>query len=73
MNKKNNVNEMKIRLIKKITYKGPVKDAPEDYDYWKTRSPKERIAAVEFLRESSYGSVKPRLQRVYRITKRKKS
>jgi len=64
---------MEFRLVKKITYKGPVKDAPEDYDYWKTRSHEERIAAVEFLRQSLYGTVKPRLQRVYRIIKRERS
>jgi len=64
---------MEFRLVKKITYKGPVKDAPKDYDYWKTRSHEERIAAVEFLRQSLYGTVKPRLQRVYRIIKRERS
>lgn len=62
---------MKFRLIKKITFKGLIKEAPSDYEYWKTRSHEERIAAVEFLRQSLYGSTTPRLQRVYRITKRK--
>ncbi len=64
---------MEFRLIKKITYKGPIKDAPNDYEFWKTKTPEERISAVEFLRETNYDKVKPRLQRVYRITKRKKS
>ncbi|MEO8208955.1 MAG: hypothetical protein ABI840_00225 [bacterium] len=64
---------MEFRLIKKITYKGHIKDAPDDYDYWKTRTHAERIAAVEFLRKSFYGKTKPRLQRVYRIIKREKS
>ncbi|MDQ3020775.1 MAG: hypothetical protein M3R36_09430 [Bacteroidota bacterium] len=62
---------MEFRLVKKLTYKGPIKEAPVDYEYWKTRSHEERIAAVEFLRQSLYGKVTPRLQRVYRITKRK--
>ncbi len=62
---------MDFKLIRKITYKGPVKDAPVDYDYWKTRTHEERIAAVEFLRQSLYGKTTPRLQRVYKIIKRK--
>ena len=64
---------MEFKLIKKVTYKGPIKDAPRDYDYWKERSHEERIAAVEFLRQSLYGKTTPRLQRVHRIIKRKQS
>jgi len=62
---------MEFKLIKKISYKGPLKDAPKDYDYWKTRTHEERIAAIEFLRQSLYEKSTPRLQRVYRIIKRK--
>jgi len=62
---------MEFKLIKKITFKGPLKDAPKDYDYWKNRTHEERIAAVEFLRQSLYGKTPPRLQGVYRIIKRK--
>lgn len=62
---------MEFKLLKRITYKGPVKEAPRDYDYWKTRTHEERIAAVEFLRQSLYGKTTPRLQRVYRIFKQK--
>ena len=61
----------KNRIIKKLTYKGPVKDAPEDYQYWIKRSTDERISAVEILREQYYGKITPRLQRVYKIIKRK--
>ena len=64
---------MEFRLVKKITFKGKIKDAPDDYDYWKTRPHEERIAAVEFLRKLHYGETTPRLQRVYRIVKRKRS
>ncbi|MDZ4713615.1 MAG: hypothetical protein SGI89_15005 [bacterium] len=60
-------------LEKKITYKGPVKDAPKDYDFWKTQSHENRIAAIEFLRQSTYGKVTPRLQRIYKIIKRQQS
>lgn len=60
-------------MIKKVFYIGPVKDAPSDYKYWITRSYEERIAAVEILRKQFYGKSTPRLQRVYKIIKLKKS
>jgi len=41
----------------------------EDKTDWKDKSYTERIAAIEFLRFQHHGS-SPRLQRVYRITKR---
>ena len=34
--------------------------------YWRTRPPEERIAAVEFLRQQTYGA-RARLRRVYRL------
>ena len=51
---------------------------PQQYEdektYWKSKTPKERLHAAEVLRQQyyklkGYGS-EPRLQRVYRITKR---
>mgnify|MGYP006369683055 FL=1 len=59
------------RIIKKVTFKGPVKDAPDDYKYSINRSTDERISAVEILREQFYGKTTPRLQRVYKIIKQK--
>lgn len=64
---------MEFKLDKKVSYKGSLKNIPSDYEYWKTRSHIERIAAVEFLRISYYGKVTPRLQRVSRIIKRSQS
>ena len=61
----------KNRIIKKITYKGPIKDAPDDYQYWIKRTADERISAVEILREQFYDKTTPRLQRVYKFIKRK--
>lgn len=59
------------RIIKKVTFKGPVKDAPDDYQFWSKRSTDERISAVEILREQLYSKITPRLQRVYKIIKQK--
>lgn len=45
----------------------------EDVDYWASRSPLERIEAIEFMRRVMYGSdrVSERLQRVLTIVKLK--
>lgn len=59
------------RIIKKVTFKGPLKDAPDDYQFWSKRSTDERISAVEILREQLYSKITPRLQRVYKIIKQK--
>jgi hypothetical protein len=64
---------MEHRIKKIISYKGPIKDAPSDYEFWKTQSHEDRIAAIEILRKQFYNEATPRLQRVYRITKRKRS
>ena len=58
-------------IIKKVTFKGPLKDAPDDYQFWSKRSTDERISAVEILREQLYSKITPRLQRVYKIIKQK--
>ena len=46
----------------------------EDKAYWKSKTPEERMAALEFLRQQyikAYG-LPQRLQRVYRVVERKK-
>ncbi len=44
-----------------------------DFLYWQTKTPKERIEALEFLRKQFMVSnhVDERLQRVYRIVRQK--
>lgn len=64
---------MENKIIKKVFFKGLIKDAPSDYSYWITRSHEQRIASVEILRKQFYEKPAPRLQRVYRIIKRKQS
>ena len=40
----------------------------EDLQYWLSKTPEERIAAIEFLRRQAHGSSE-RLQRVARVVK----
>jgi hypothetical protein len=56
-----------------------IKDRREpdtDYDFWMTKSPDERIEAVEFLREQCYlamgYSEPPAIARVVKVTERTK-
>ena len=55
-----------------------IKDRREpdtDYEFWKTRSPEERLEAVEFLREQCYLAMgytePPRITRVVTVVERK--
>jgi hypothetical protein len=53
-------------MIEKVVSKRDLKDpslAKEDVQFWLTKTPAERIEAVEFLRKQFHGSI-PRLQRV---------
>jgi hypothetical protein len=43
----------------------------EDLDYWLSKTPRERVAAIEFLREQTHGS-SARLQRSARVIELKK-
>jgi len=61
--------------IKKVVTKkklGDLKNDKSDLNYWLSKTPDERILAVEELRRQYAGS-EERLQRVVRIIKRKKS
>ena len=62
-------------MIKKMVKKYYLKkfsEIKENLKYWLSRPPEERVAAVDFLRKQRYGNL-PRLQRVVRVIKRKKS
>jgi hypothetical protein len=46
-------------------------DESDEKAYWLTRSPQERLAQIEFLRQINYGTqAAARLQRVLEITQR---
>jgi hypothetical protein len=58
-------------MIQKSIQKRALTDSStgDDLSFWKSRSPAERIAAVEILRRQRYGSA-ARLQRSVRVIKR---
>ncbi|MDP3580837.1 MAG: hypothetical protein Q8S39_02810 [Ignavibacteria bacterium] len=63
--------------MEKVVRKISLKDKRNyDLEYWLSKTPEERIAAVEFLRKQTYetedGST-PRLQRIVKVVKRKQS
>jgi hypothetical protein len=59
------------RLLKTVVkkYKLSTTSPKDDLKYWLSKSPDERISAVEILRRQHYVST-PRLRRIARITKR---
>lgn len=59
-----------MEKVVKFRRLGDPSGAREDLEYWLSRSPEERVAAVEFLRRQYYGDP-GRLQRVARVIKRK--
>jgi len=64
-----NLRKRQIALvIKKRNLRDP-NLVKEDLEYWRSRSPEERIAAVEELRRQFYGDL-PGLSRVVRVIQR---
>ena len=41
---------MSYKLEKTATFYGKVSDAPRDFDFWKKKSPQERLDGLEFIR-----------------------
>ena len=54
---------------------GSLSDGGDEKDYWKSKSPQERIQAIEIMRKIIYGydASTERLQRFFEITELKKS
>jgi len=64
-----------MEKIRKVVTKKKLseqKNDKSDLEYWLSKTPEERISAVEELRRQYVGS-EERLQRVVRVIKRKKS
>jgi hypothetical protein len=62
-------------MIKKVVNKKNLKEfssIKEDLAYWRSRSPEERVSAVEYLRRQYHGST-ARLQRFARVIQRAQS
>lgn len=59
-------------MIKKVVKKMSLKDSSspkEDLAYWLSKTPEERVAAVDYLRRQRHGNL-PRLQRTARVIQR---
>jgi len=59
-------------MIQKIVTKKDLKrnnSISEDLKFWLSKSPEERVSAVEYLRRQNHGSTE-RLQRVVRVFQR---
>lgn len=62
-----------MEKVLKIT---SIKEKQSDYSYWMTKTPQERLEAIEFLRQQYIkfkDDLQPGLQRVCRITNQKQS
>src|SRR3989338_6828645 len=61
-----------VRVEKTAIIVSPLSDPSDDREYWLSRSPYERLQAVESLRQLNYGHGQStaRLQRVLEITQR---
>jgi len=60
------------RKIVAVVNKFALSEQPKEREYWMTRTPLKRLAALESIRREYHGDneSQPRLQRVYRIIER---
>ena len=60
--------------MEKVAKKVPLKNAESsDIEYWKSRTPEEKLDALQYLRELYYelkNESRKRFQKIYRIVKR---
>ena len=59
-------------MIEKVVHKHKLSEfneAREDLKYWLSKSPEERVEAVEIIRKMTHGTL-PGIQKVVRIVKR---
>lgn len=61
-----------LRMDKRAFSVGRLTDAPDDREYWLSRTPQERLEAVEIMRQIVYGydPSTARLQRVLELAQR---
>ena len=62
-----------LKLNKTVLTTASLTDAPSDKSYWLSKSPYERLQALEALRQMNYGyrQSPPRLQRIIEIVQMK--
>ena len=60
--------------MEKVVKKYKLGEEPSDLNYWLTKTPQERLAALDKMREIYFqfflNGIRPKFQRVYTITKR---
>lgn len=60
--------------MEKVVHKYNLGEEPSDMQYWLTKTPQERLSALESLRDLyiklTNNGIKSRLQRVYTVIKR---
>jgi len=61
----------KLRMDKTVFSIGTLEEQGDDREYWASKTPEERLQALEFMRQVMYGydPDTPRLQRVFTIAK----
>jgi hypothetical protein len=66
---------VELRLDKTAFVVASLFDDPDEKDFWQTKSPQERLGAVELLRQIHYGydPLTARLQRVLEVAGRSSS
>lgn len=59
-------------MIERVVSRSALHDTIDrrDFEYWLSRPPEERLAAVEQLRRNYYGTYSERLPRVLRVAER---
>ncbi len=57
------------KMDKSVVTVGSLANPPDDAAFWRSKTPRERLAAMEFMRTVNYGydATSARLQRVLRI------
>lgn len=54
--------------MEKVVYKHNLGEEPNDLEYWLTKTPQERLSALEIMRDRyiklAYNGVKPKFQKV---------
>jgi hypothetical protein len=66
-------NAATLRMDRTTLTVGAIFDEPDDKAYWLSKTPEERLAALELMRQIIYGydhSTAPRLQRVLELAER---
>lgn len=63
--------------MEKVVHKYKLGEEPDDKNFWLSKTPQERLSALESIRDLYIrlvnNGIKPRLQRVYSVIKRAQS